>query len=399
MAINIQAPLPVSFEDTATAFSAKNNLELKRTYWLFKMVNQAWLVKPGTSMVKFALKLRLPIKWLVKPTLFAQFCGGESIEDCQNTIDKLYQHQVKTILDYSVEGEKHEAGLEATAEEVIRNIDRSAEAPDKIPFAVFKMTGIIAFSLLEKIQAQKKLSPKEEVAWQKAQARLERLCQHAQHKGVRLLIDAEESWIQGSIDALVYQMMAKYNREQAIIYNTYQLYCHQALPNLKKAYANAEAQGYYFGAKLVRGAYMEKERARAQEFGYPDPIQPNKTATDRDYNEAQRFCIEHIERIGLCAGSHNEESNYLLVKLMQERQLPPNFENVYFAQLYGMSEHISYNLAKAGYNVAKYVPYGPVAAVLPYLFRRAEENTSVEGQSSREYTLVQREMRRRRQSK
>lgn len=395
-AMNKIASTQVSFEDTAIAFSSKSDGALRKTYWLFWAMNNPSLVKFGTSMIKLSFAMRLPIKWLVKNTIFSQFCGGESIEDCQKSIERLAKYGIGTILDYSVEGEKSEKSFEATMHETIETIRLASQQHDKIPFSVFKVTGVAPFAVLEKVQAKEPLNEEESIAWENAQKRVEAICTEAHKQKVRLFIDAEESWIQNTIDELAYAMMRKFNLEQPIIYNTYQMYCHATLGELKKAHTQATQENYYLGAKVVRGAYMEKERARAEAKGYQDPIQPNKEASDRDFDEAIRFCAENIARIGLCAGTHNEQSSYLLVNLMEKYHINPQNPHVYFAQLFGMSDHISYNLAKAGYNVAKYVPYGPVKAVIPYLFRRAAENTSVAGQTSREFTLVKNEWKRRR---
>lgn len=385
----------VSFEDTAIAFSSKSNAALRKTHWLFWAMNSPFLVKWGTGAIQLGFAMHLPIKWLVKHTIFSQFCGGESIEDCQKSIDRLAEYGIGTILDYSVEGEKSEKSFEATMHETIETIRIASQKRTQIPFCVFKVTGVAPFALLEKVQAKQPLTEDENIAWQKAQKRVETICTEAYLQKVRLFIDAEESWIQNTIDDLAYAMMRKFNQEMPVIYNTYQMYCHATLGDLKKAYAQAEQEGYHLGAKVVRGAYMERERARAEAKGYQDPIQPTKEASDKDFNAAIAFCAENIARIGLCAGTHNEDSSYWLVSLMEKNSISPKNPNVYFAQLFGMSDHISYNLAKAGYNVAKYVPYGPVKAVIPYLFRRAAENTSVAGQTSRELTLIQKEVKRR----
>ncbi|GAB4406537.1 MAG: proline dehydrogenase family protein [Microscillaceae bacterium] len=385
----------VSFEDTSIAFSAKSDAQLRWAYRLFGVINRPWLVGLGTASLKLALRLRLPMRWLVKPTVFAHFCGGETIEDCRPVVAQLQQYGIGAILDYSVEGEKSEEGFEKAAQEIKRTILKAAGKPKEYPFCVFKMTGLASFDLMAKRQSAQALSQEEEEAWQKAFKRVEDICQWAYTHDVRIFIDAEETWIQQSIDAVAYAMMRRFNREKAIVYNTYQLYTRTALENLRQAYAQAQSEGYRLGAKLVRGAYMEKERARAEKMEYPDPIQPTKAATDRDYNEALRFCLQHYPQISFCAGTHNEASSQLLAKWMQQQDLSPQEPDIYFAQLYGMSDHISYNLAHAGFNVAKYVPYGPVEAVMPYLMRRAAENTSVAGQSSREFSLLQRELRRR----
>lgn len=395
----IEISKPISLENTAIAFSSKSNFELRKMYWLFGMMNQNWLVRFGTWAIQLAFKLHLPIQWLVKQTVFAHFCGGENIEDCQKSLEKLAKYRVGAILDYSVEGEKNEKGFELTTQEILRTIEKAALHKDKIPFSVFKVTGVAPFALLEKIQAQETLTEVEQKDWNNACMRVDMICKRAYERKVRLFIDAEESWIQHTIDNLAYEMMEAYNTSEPILYNTFQMYCHASLENLKQAYQDAVDKNYFLGAKLVRGAYMEKERARAEEKGYPDPIQPNKAASDKDFDAALRFCVLHHRRVALCAGTHNEQSSILLTQLMEENQISPENPNFYFAQLYGMSDHISYNLANAGFNVAKYVPYGPVKAVLPYLFRRAAENTAVAGQSSREFGLIQAEIRRRKRAK
>ncbi|MFN3316764.1 MAG: proline dehydrogenase family protein, partial [Raineya sp.] len=279
---------------------------------------------------------------------------------------------------------------------ILHTIEKADHNPN-IPFSVFKVTGIARFGLLEKIQSQQTLTEAEKAEWQRVEARFDKICKKAYELDVNLLVDGEETWIQDVIDSLTYQAMERYNQQRAIIYNTYQLYRADMLANLKKAFTQAQAKGYFLGAKLVRGAYMEKESLRAKQMGYPDPIQPNKEACDKDFNEALIFCIENIDKIGLCSGTHNEYSNQLLVELMHRKQIEANDTRVHFAQLFGMSDQISYALAKAGYNVVKYVPYGPVEAVMPYLFRRASENTSIAGQSSREFNLIQTERKRRKQ--
>lgn len=388
---------PLSFEDTSVAFAHKSNQELRKMYWLFSIMNRRWMVKTGTGFVKWAFKFRIPlVKWAVKNTVFAHFCGGQSIEDSQHTIDTLNKFNIGTILDYSVEGEKNETSFDHTTQETILTVEKASQQPQKIPFCVFKMTGVASFDLMAKIQAGEQLTNTEQQAWERALQRVDQICRKAFEHRVRLFVDGEETWIQDTIDKVTYDMMKKYNQEVAIVYNTYQMYRTASLGNLKAAFAEAEQAGYWLGAKLVRGAYMEKERARAEAHGYPDPIQPNKAASDHDFDEGLRFSMEQRHCIALCAGTHNEQSSLLLTQLIEQYQLPKNDPNVYFSQLFGMSDHISFNLAKAGYNVAKYVPYGPVASVMPYLIRRADENTSVAGQSSREFMLIKKEKKRRR---
>jgi proline dehydrogenase len=386
--------IPVFFEDTSVAFASKSNAQLRKTYWLFSAMNQAQVVNLGTFFIKLALKLHLPVKNLIRITIFDQFCGGETIEDCTPTITSLGESHIGTILDYSVEGEDNEASFDATAREIMRTIDKAHNC-EHIPFSVFKITGIASTELLEKIQTEDELSSEENAAFVRLKVRLDKLCEHAHELKVRIFIDAEESWIQGIIDDLTYEMMEKYNKETPIVYNTYQLYRHETLEALKTAYLRARQRGYVLGGKLVRGAYIEKERMRARENEYFNPIHTSKDATDQDYNAAIDFCLEHLEHIAICLGTHNEFSSQYCVVKMKKLALANNDQRIWFAQLFGMSDNISYNLAKEGYNVAKYVPYGPIAAVLPYLIRRAEENTSIAGQSSREYLLVKNELKRR----
>jgi len=384
----------ISLNNTEIAFSYKSDEELKRTYLIFSAINLPLLTKAGTKLVKIALKLKLPIRGILKKTIFQQFCGGESISDCEATIKQLYYHRVKTILDYSAEGSGNEEGFDHVTRETLATIEK-AKNDDSLPFCVFKPTGIASIELLQKIQSEKTLSEEEAAAFERVRKRMDTLCQAAYKSGKCIFIDGEESWIQDVIDGLAYEMMEKYNKQKAVVYNTYQMYRRDMLRNLKRAFQRAATKQYFLGVKLVRGAYMEKERERAEEMGYPDPIQPDKEATDDAYNQALLYCINNKQRIWLVSGSHNEYSNQYLTLLMQKHSMKPNDPRVYFSQLYGMSDNVSFNLAHAGYNVAKYVPYGPVESVLPYLFRRAEENTSVAGQSSREYQLVKREIKRR----
>lgn len=387
----------LSFEDTAIAFKHANNADLQRSYWLFRIINNSWLVKIGLPLVNAAIKLGLPVKGLIKATLFKHFCGGETIEECGPVIKKLARGGVGTILDYSVEGEDEEPVFDATRDEIIRTIAR-AKGDAAIPLTVFKITGVARAGLLEKLDAKQLLTAVEEQEWEKAKDRVKAICHTAFTAEVPVMIDAEESWIQDTIDALALQMMQLYNRKRAIVYNTYQLYRLDKLTLLQQDYSVAHKEGFVLGAKLVRGAYMEKERNHAQEQGYPSPIQPDKASTDRDYDAALQFCITHTNGIALVAGTHNEESCRLLTALIDKQGMPRNHPHVYFAQLLGMSDNLSFNLANAGYNVAKYVPYGPVKAVLPYLSRRAQENTAISGQIGRELSLIVKEKKRRKLS-
>ena len=387
----------LSFENTAVAFSSKSDSELRKTYLLFSAMNRPWLVKLGTGIVSTALTLKLPVKGIVKKTLFRHFCGGESIHDAIPAIDKLAEYNIKTILDFSAEGEESESEFDKTTEEQLRIIDFAADNSN-LPFTVMKISGIASNELLEKLNLKEELSKEDHEAFERVKSRFHSICQRSVEKGVRIMIDAEETWIQEPIDEMVYEMMAKYNQKEPIIWQTFQMYRHDMLANLKKAYHYAATHGYWLGAKLVRGAYMEKERERAVDNDYQDPIQPDKRTTDKDYDLALKFCLDNKQRIAVFAGTHNENSSMYLATMMEKHGLKNDDKNCWFGQLYGMSDNISYSLAKEGYNVAKYVPYGPVEKVLPYLFRRAEENTSIAGQTGREFSLVRQELRRRKAS-
>ncbi len=390
----MELPPPVKFDDTAIAFKYKSDKDLKKARFIFTVVNNPFISKLSTSAVKLGMALHLPIKGIVRKTVFEHFCGGETIERTEQTVRHIGEFNVKTILDYSVEGEKTEAGFDTTCEEILHTFDK-AVVSSQIPFCVFKVTGMADTALLEKIQSGAPLTPDDVVAFEKVKARVDRICAKALATGIPVLVDAEESWIQDPIDSLAYEMMKRYNQSRAIVFNTFQMYRKDMLGNLQEALTTASKTGYFLGVKLVRGAYMEKERARSAANGYPDPIQPSKQATDKDFNAALDFCINNIARISVVCGSHNEHSNQYLAILMQQHGIEPGNMGVWFAQLLGMSDNISFNLAKSGYNVAKYVPYGPVEAVMPYLLRRASENTSVAGQSSRELSLIRKEIVRR----
>jgi len=384
----------LSFENTEIAFRHSTNADLKRAYWLFKIINVNTLVKIGPPITNFAIKIGLPIKGIIKSTIFSQFCGGETIRECEATIKTLERGKVGTILDYSVEGEDDERVFDETCEEINRTI-RRANKDHAIPITVFKITGVGRFGLLEKLDAKQKLTVSEEEEWQKVQTRVLAICEKAHSVGIPVMIDAEETWIQDTIDWLALQMMRRFNKEKAIVYNTYQLYRHDKLASIKADTEIAEKEGFILGAKLVRGAYMEKERKRAEEMGYPSPIQPDKAAADRDFNLALEYCTDNIDHIAFVAGTHNENSCRLLTELMEAKKIDHKHPHIYFAQLLGMSDNLSFNLADADYHVAKYVPYGPIKAVLPYLFRRAQENTAIAGQMSRELSLIVKEKKRR----
>ncbi|HEY8930025.1 MAG TPA: proline dehydrogenase family protein [Mucilaginibacter sp.] len=384
----------LSFEDTEIAFRHSSNSDLKRAYWLFRVINVNFLVKIGPPVTNFAIKIGLPIKWMIKATIFKHFCGGETITECNTTIKNLHNGGVGTILDYSIEGEDDEQVFDNTRDEIIRTIERAA-VDKAVPITVFKITGVGRFSLLEKLDEKAQLSVIEQEEWEKVQARVLAICKSAYDKGVPVMIDAEESWIQETIDGLALDMMQRFNKEKPIVYNTYQLYRHDKLQSIKDDHQLAVKNGFILGAKLVRGAYMEKERRRAEEKGYPSPIQPDKQSSDRDYDLSLEYCTDYIDTIAFVAGTHNEESCRLLAELLDKKNIDHNNPHVYFSQLLGMSDNLSFNLANAGYNVAKYVPYGPIKAVLPYLFRRAQENTAIAGQMSRELSLITKEVKRR----
>src|SRR5690554_376732 len=386
----------LSFNNTEIAFRSKSDADLNRAYWLFKIIANNFLVRIGPPITNSALKMGLPIKGIIRKTIFKHFCGGENIEDCKKAIYSLSSQKVGTILDYSIEGEDSEEGFDSTYKEILRTVDYAAQHRNEIPFAVFKPTGLGRFELFAKIDAGEKLTEAETKEFEHVRARFDGICRLSHEKKVKVLIDAEHSWIQNILDDLVRGMMQKYNKEQAIVFHTYQLYRHDKLASLKADYYLAETEGFYLGVKLVRGAYMEIERERAAEMGYPSPIQPDKAATDRDYNESIKFCLEHLDRVSFMAGTHNEESSHILAEAMAKEGIAANHDHICFAQLLGMSDHISFNLAAHGYNAAKYMPYGPVKSVMPYLFRRAQENTSVAGQTGRELSLIKQEKARRR---
>lgn len=385
----------ISFDNTEIAFSGMSNADLNRAYWLFKIININFFVKVGPSITTAAIKIGLPVVPIIRATIFKQFCGGESISDCTKTIEHLSKYHIGTILDYSIEGESTEEAFDSTAIELIETIKR-AHGDAKIPFSVFKVTGIARLGLLEKIDAKAELSFEEKKEFERVKDRVRRICQTAYDLNVRIFIDAEETWIQQSIDDLSMDMMRLFNKEKVIVYNTYQYYRHDRLIALKQHDAQLASEGIFMGVKLVRGAYMEKERERAAEMGYPSPINPDKQTTDKEYDDALTYCVDNIHRIAICAGTHNENSSRHLINLMAAKGIAENDDRIYFSQLLGMSDNLSYNLADAGYNVAKYVPYGPVKAVLPYLFRRAQENTAIAGQMGRELGLILKEKARRR---
>jgi proline dehydrogenase len=385
----------LDFQDTATAFADKSDAELSEKYRLFKMLNSPLLNSIGTRAAKFALALGLPVEGVIKSTIFEQFCGGETIEECSPVIDRLGRAGIGTILDYAIEGRSTEQDFDNTRDEIMRTIERAKDDPN-IPFAVFKVTGIAPLGTLEKISSKKKLDAKGQAKCERIHTRVNEICELAHSIGQPVFIDAEESWVQDAIDGLATDMMEKYNRQQPIVYNTLQMYRTDRLEYLHDARRAAHSDGYNLAVKLVRGAYMEKERERAEDMGYESPIHPDKKATDRDYNAALEYCIDHLDDVAFVAGTHNERSTQLLAQMMHQRGLAHDHPQIFFSQLYGMSDNLSYVLANRGYNVSKYVPYGPVADAVPYLVRRAEENSSAAGQVSRELDLIKRELQRRR---
>ena len=385
----------LDFQNTEVAFKYMSDNELQISYMLFKAIGMNWLVKLGPGLVKFSFDIGLPIKGLIKATVFRQFCGGESMNECEPKMKQLHSYGVGSILDYSIEGKTKQEEFDETADEVVRTIIKSKNERSLIPFCVFKPTGLARLELLTKVEAKEKLTDAEQTEYNRTVARIEKVCRTAYENNVRIFIDAEQTWIQGTLDEIITQMMMKFNKEKCIVYNTLQMYRHDRVDYLKKLYEHAVANNYIIGQKLVRGAYMEKERERAEQMGYQSPICATKEASDKSYDDGLRFCMEHLDRINICAGTHNEESCYLLSELMEEKGIAKNDERIFFSQLLGMSDHISFNLAYQGYNVVKYLPYGPIKAVLPYLFRRAQENTSAKGQAGRELRLISKEVARR----
>lgn len=384
----------MDFQDTKTAFGSNTDAELKKRYRLFQLMSSDSLVDLGTMAAEIALKLGLPVKGLIKDTVFRQFCGGETIEECEEAVRSLGKAHIGTILDYAIEGKSAEEVFESTKNEIYRTITR-AKQDELVPFAVFKVTGIASFEILEKVSGGEQLQKNESDAWERAKGRVLEICEYASSLEQAVLVDAEESWIQDAIDALATEMMERFNTKKPVVFNTIQLYRHDRLEYLKESHRKAKKEGYILGVKLVRGAYMEKERERAESMGYSSPIQTDKAATDRDFDAAVDYCLENVEEIACVIGTHNEKSIQDLVRQMEEKGVPHNHPHIYFSQLYGMSDNLSYILGDNGYNVSKYVPYGPVKDAVPYLIRRAKENTSVMGQVSRELELIKKEMKRR----
>ena len=386
------------FNNTQVAFALKTDTELERAYFLFKMIDNEPLVRIGTAVTNFALKAHLPVESLIRATVFDHFCGGTTEEDCLSVVDKLFTKGVSSVLDYSVEGKEAEEQFDAALEMTLKTVEFAKERK-AIPFAVFKPTGLGRFDLYTKIGEKQPLSAEEKKEWDRVVARFELICRTAYEKDVALLIDGEESWMQDAADDLVTEMMKKYNKKKAIVFNTLQLYRWDRLDYLKKLHEQARVEGFFIGMKIVRGAYMEKENKRAEEMGYRTPICESKEATDSNYDLTMAYMMDNLDSMSIFAGTHNESSSYKLIEMMQAKGISKNDDRIWFGQLYGMSDNISYNLAEYGYNVAKYLPFGPVRDVMPYLIRRAEENTSVAGQTSRELNLLKAERQRRKSKK
>jgi proline dehydrogenase len=401
----------ISFDNTEIAFAYKSDEDLKHSHRLFKLMAKPWLVSIGIKLTPWSIRAGFPVKGLIRKTISRQFIGGESLEQTIPIAKKLAAYNVEVILDYAVEGKQGEDNYEQACNEFIRVINFAATQPN-IPFMSVKVTGMARFGLLERIHslmnasnadslvkrysaALEQLSAEERSEWQRVVDRTVKICQAASKVNIGFLVDAEETWIQDPLDALAMLMMDEYNKTSLVVWNTLQMYRHDRLDFLYKSFTAAEERNFLLGIKLVRGAYMEKERERAQEKGYPSPIYANKEATDKGYNDAVRFCIDRLEQVGVMIATHNEYSNMLVVEMLQQKSLPLKHDHVHFSQLYGMSDNITFNLAKAGCHVSKYLPFGPIKDVVPYLMRRAQENTSVGGQTGRELSLVEKEMKRR----
>lgn len=383
------------FNDTKTAFADKSDAELRKAYWMFKLIELPALTKIGTAVLNFSVHNNIPFAdGVVKYTLFAQFCGGETREESLKVVNKMFKHGVGSIFDYSIEGKEEEAAFETTLNEIIENIKFAAGNP-AIPFVVFKPTGFGRLNLYAEVGAGKELTNSEKIEWGKIRHRFETVCKLAFDLNVKIMVDAEETWMQGATDDLVIEMMKKFNLHKPIVWNTVQMYRTFRLEALQKDLDIAREYNFFLGYKFVRGAYMEKERARAAEHNYPDPIQPTKQATDDNFNAGIDFVVNNLDKVSAFFGTHNEKSNELVMDKMKQKGLQPNNNHIYFGQLYGMSDNISFVLGEMGYNVSKYLPYGPVKDVVPYLTRRAQENTSVAGQTGRELTLISKELKRR----
>jgi len=386
--------MSVDFNNTEIAFHLKSDSDLERAYFLFKMISIEPLVRIGTAATNFALKAHLPVEGLIRSTVFDHFCGGVNEEDCVPTIDKMYASKVYSVLDYSVEGKGEEHKFDSALETILKLIEFSKDKA-ALPIAVFKPSAFGRFDLYQKVSERKKLSSDENAEWDRIKTRFEKVCSLGKLNNVKILIDAEESWIQDAVDDLILELMQTHNSDDLIVYSTLQTYRWDRLDYLKKIHAKAKTHNFKLGFKVVRGAYMEKERQRAKDLGYKSPICETKALTDALFDATVTYIFSNLKSIHVFIGTHNEESTHLAIKLMEASNISNSDSRVWFGQLYGMSDHISFNLANQGFNVAKYLPFGPVKDVMPYLIRRAEENTSVAGQTSRELALIKKEKRRR----
>ncbi len=400
----------ISFTNTKNAFAYKTDMQLKKTRFIFSLMQLNWLVSIATKVTPLMMKIGLPLNGVIKKTIFSQFCGGITLEDTAMVAETIGKYQVQTVLDYGIEGKDGEENYDAACVEMLRVINFAA-TQIHIPFVSIKLTGYARFSLMQKMDEQmkiadgnlyerfykvvEKLSLSEKNEWDKVFFRVMKICSLAAEKKVGLFIDAEESWIQAPIDALCMQLMEKFNQQQVIVFNTFQHYIHDRLSFLKWSYQTSLEKKFILGAKLVRGAYMEKERKRAMDLGYTSPIHPDKESCDKDYNAGIEFCIQHIENVKLIVASHNEYSNLYAVEGLQKKGLPVNHPHVHWSQLYGMSDNITFNLAKAGCSVSKFLPFGPIKDVIPYLMRRAQENSSIGGQTGKELSYIKKELQRR----
>ena len=394
----------LSLNNTQNAFAYKSNTDLNKAKWLFTVIQNPWIVSLGTRFTPMLMKSGLPVNGLIRSTIFNQFVGGETLDECARVTKQLGAYGVQVILDYGVEAKEGEENFDNVTEKIIEAVEFAATQTN-VPFVSVKLTGVASMSLLEKLNEAPRLrsgihdSEVDDAAWERVKDRMFAICDVANEKGVGILLDAEETWIQDPIDRIAIELMAVYNKEKVVVYNTYQLYRHDRLHFLKISHKIAQEGKFLLGAKLVRGAYMEKERLRAQQNGYASPIQSNKELTDKDFNEATAYCIENRNSMALILASHNQESNLFIIELMAKNNLSNNDAHVHFSQLYGMSDPVTFNMAAAGYNVSKYLPYGPIQDVIPYLMRRAEENSSVNGQTNRELLLIRKELARRKSKK
>ena len=380
--------------NTKNGFTLKSNFELRKAYLLFKIISNKTLTNIGKTALEISLKLRLPILFIVKGTVFKQFCSGETLKESFNTVERLNNKNVKSYLHYSVEGLENEDSYDLSLNEVLDSIKFVAEK-QILDFTVFKPTAIANSLILEKISRGDSLNDNEQTLYQRAYERFNKICELAFNKDVKILVDAEESWIQDAIDQIVLDMMIKFNKKRAIVFNTSQMYRHDRLEYLKTLYKAAKERNFNIGIKLVRGAYIEKENKRAKKNNYQSPICNSKDLTDQNFNNGASFILSNLDLFSLFSGTHNEESFYKIIEIMNSKGINKDDSNIWFGQLYGMSDNITFNLASEGFNVIKYLPYGPIKEVIPYLIRRAEENTSVKGQTSRELELIKKELKRR----